>query len=86
MASFITINEVAVPLGPVFWVVAGVADAILGILDLFGFDLFGGGSAPPIPPANYRLAHYVPSQFIGCDSVTPNQQDSSSTKRHSEGG
>ncbi len=43
LASFITINEVAVSLGPVFWTVAGVADAILGILDLFGFDLFGGG-------------------------------------------
>jgi RHS repeat-associated protein len=76
LASFITINEMAVPLGPVFWVVAGVADAILGILDFFGLDFFGGGNAPVIPPGYYRHAHYVESQFIGCDSVTVNQDNS----------
>ncbi len=81
LASFITINEVAVSLGPVFWTVAGVADAILGILDLFGFDLFGGGgSAPIIPNGYYRLAHYVLSRFIGVFfDLTPNMEDSASS-------
>jgi len=60
--------------GPIGWAVAGIVAAVLGILDLFG--VFGGGGSVVIPPAYYRHAHYIPSQFIGCDSVTPNQQDS----------
>ncbi|MBF6571097.1 MAG: hypothetical protein IVW54_19705 [Candidatus Binataceae bacterium] len=61
-----------------------VAAVILGILDLFG--LFGGGSAPPIPPAYYRLAHYILSWFIGCDPVTPNMQDSAKYENPIPGG
>ncbi len=57
--------------------VAAVVAAILGILDLFGFDLFGGGgSAPVIPPGYYRHAHYPSSAFIGCSALILNMEDS----------
>jgi hypothetical protein len=67
-------SELATPV--VGWIAAGVTAVVAGFLDLFGFDLFGGGSAPVIPPGYYRPAHYVASQFIGCSDVTPNMQDS----------
>ncbi|MGD0288575.1 MAG: hypothetical protein ABSC63_02815 [Candidatus Binataceae bacterium] len=47
---------------------------MLEILDLF--DLFGGGSTPVILPAYRRIAHYVPSEFAGTSSVTPNMDKS----------
>jgi hypothetical protein len=66
--------------GP-FGIAVGLAvAAVFEILDLFGFDLFGGGSAPVIPPGYYRPAHYVSSQFIGCSDVTPNMEDSPSSE------
>ncbi|HVC43842.1 MAG TPA: hypothetical protein VND20_03425, partial [Candidatus Binataceae bacterium] len=65
---------VAAGAGPIALAVVAVAAVILGILDFLG--VFGGGSAPPIPPAYYRLAHYILSWFIGCFSVTPNMEDS----------
>jgi hypothetical protein len=64
-------------LGPIAWAATAIGIAIASILDLFGFDLFGGGgSAPVIPPGYYRPAHYVSSQFIGCEALTPNMEDS----------
>ena len=57
--------------------VAAVAATVLWILDLFGFDLFGGGSATVIPPGYYRLVHYVLSYFLGVPyGLTPNMGDS----------
>jgi hypothetical protein len=56
--------------------VAAVAAAVLGILDLFGIDLFGGGHAPPLSAGHFRVPHYVPSEFIGCSDVTPNMENS----------
>jgi len=58
--------------------VLAVVATILGILDLFGFDLFGGGgSAPVIPPGYYRHPHYVPAELAAVPrAIAPNMEDS----------
>ena len=61
--------------GPIAWAVIGVAAAVFEVLDLFGFDLFGGGGGTPyIPPGYRRIAHYPPAQFIGVSqALVPDQ-------------
>jgi hypothetical protein len=59
---------------PVGWVALAVA-AVLEILNLFGFDLFGGGGAPVLPPGYYRHPHYVLSEFTGVPfELSPNME------------
>jgi hypothetical protein len=62
--------------GPIAWAATAVGLAVAALLDLFGFDLFGGGSPPFVPPGTYRSPHYVASQFIGCEALTPNMDGS----------
>ncbi|MBF6570938.1 MAG: RHS repeat protein [Candidatus Binataceae bacterium] len=72
-ASFLGLSATGVGL-----VVAAAVAVVLGILDFLG--VFGGGQSIVLLPAYYRLAHYILSQFIGCDSVTPNMEDSASVE------
>jgi hypothetical protein len=61
---------------PAGWAALAVL-GILQILDLFGFDLFGGGGSTFVfIPGQWRRPHYVASQFIGSESVSPNMEDS----------
>jgi hypothetical protein len=55
------INEAGLASGPPGWAVALTVDAVLFILELIGFDLFGGGgSAPVIPPGYYQMVSLKP--------------------------
>jgi hypothetical protein len=61
-AGLVIFTGIDAAAGPIGWAVAGITYAVLGILDLFGFDLFGGGgSAPVIPPGYYQLVGYSPA-------------------------
>ncbi len=63
--------------GPVGIIAAAVVAIVAAALDLFGVDLFGGGSRPTPPPMDYRFFHYPSATFIGVPLVlVPNMNDS----------
>jgi hypothetical protein len=63
---------------PIALAVAAVPLTVLWILDLFGFDVFGGGGqAPIIPNGFYRMVHHLYEFITGAPyPLTPDQKNS----------
>jgi hypothetical protein len=69
-------SELVMPV--VGWIIAGITAAVAGFLDLFGFNLFGGGGqAPIIPNGYYRMVHHLYKFITGAPyPLTPDQKSS----------
>jgi hypothetical protein len=67
--------------GPPGWIALAVFAVVAAALDLFGVDLFGGGSRPTPPPMLYRFFHYVAAEFLGLLAcLAPNMLDSAAVE------
>ncbi len=73
--------EVEASAGAIGRAVAAFVAIVEAVLDIFGIDLFGGGSRPTPPPMDYRFFHYPSGPFLGVPyAIMPNMLDSAAVE------